>query len=292
MNILSFGEIIYDFYGDKKFLGGAPLNLAAHAVLCGAKASLYSAVGDDEIGEEAAAEAKKRGISTNYIAKVPNKPTGKCMVTLSENAVPKYDLLSDTAYDFIPYQKIDNNFDLIAFGTLALRSKTSFDTLKRLIEENNFADIYADINIRQPFSTDESIRFCVNNATILKISDEELPFAEKILFGKSLKQDELFSVFCTTFTNLRLIILTCGSKGAYVYDCVSEKSYFQESVKTEVVSTTGAGDSFGAAFLARYFETDDIEKSLELAARVSACVVSQNAAVPLYKINGMTVIPE
>ena len=30
MNVLSFGEILWDIYPDKKFLGGAPLNFAAH----------------------------------------------------------------------------------------------------------------------------------------------------------------------------------------------------------------------------------------------------------------------
>ena len=30
MKLLSFGEIIWDVYPDEKYLGGAPLNFAAH----------------------------------------------------------------------------------------------------------------------------------------------------------------------------------------------------------------------------------------------------------------------
>ena len=30
MKILSFGEIIWDIYSDKKCIGGAPFNFAAH----------------------------------------------------------------------------------------------------------------------------------------------------------------------------------------------------------------------------------------------------------------------
>ena len=53
MKILSFGEIIWDVYPDGKTLGGAPLNFAAHAALLGAKSSLISAVGSDELGNSA-----------------------------------------------------------------------------------------------------------------------------------------------------------------------------------------------------------------------------------------------
>ena len=53
MKILSFGEIIWDVYPDKRHIGGAPLNLAAHAKKQGAEAYLMSAVGDDELGKKA-----------------------------------------------------------------------------------------------------------------------------------------------------------------------------------------------------------------------------------------------
>ena len=33
IKLLSFGEICWDLFGNEKTLGGAPLNLAAHAAL-------------------------------------------------------------------------------------------------------------------------------------------------------------------------------------------------------------------------------------------------------------------
>ena len=32
MNVLSFGEVLWDVYPDNKYIGGAPLNFAAHFV--------------------------------------------------------------------------------------------------------------------------------------------------------------------------------------------------------------------------------------------------------------------
>jgi fructokinase len=51
MNFLSFGEILYDVFPDKKTLGGAPLNVSAHLAKLGAEGAIVSAIGNDELGE-------------------------------------------------------------------------------------------------------------------------------------------------------------------------------------------------------------------------------------------------
>ena len=53
------------------------------------------------------------------------------------------------------------------FGTLSLRSKQNMDLLKGIIESNDFEEIFVDLNIRQPFSTEEAVRFALKQATIV-----------------------------------------------------------------------------------------------------------------------------
>ena len=48
----------------------------------------------------------------------------------------------------------------------------------------------------------------------------------------------------------------------------------------DVVSTVGAGDSFGAAFLVSYLRSGDIDAALQKAVEVSAFVVAHKEAVP------------
>ena len=48
----------------------------------------------------------------------------------------------------------------------------------------------------------------------------------------------------------------------------------------DVVSTVGAGDSFGAAFLTAYLRTGNIETALQKAVEISAFVVAHKEAVP------------
>ena len=53
MNVLAFGEILWDVYPDRKCLGGAPLNFAAHLAKHGERAYMLSAVGKDALGAQA-----------------------------------------------------------------------------------------------------------------------------------------------------------------------------------------------------------------------------------------------
>ena len=53
MNVLAFGEVLWDVYPDKKIIGGAPLNFAAHLARHGNSVSLLSAIGDDDDGVDA-----------------------------------------------------------------------------------------------------------------------------------------------------------------------------------------------------------------------------------------------
>ena len=56
--------------------------------------------------------------------------------------------------------------------------------------------------------------------------------------------------------------------------------YYCPSESVPVVSTVGAGDSFGATFLTQYVKTKDIPYSLKLSAKISAFVVAHKEAIP------------
>ena len=64
MKFVSFGEIIWDIYGKERKIGGAPLNISAHASLYGFDSYLISAVGNDALGEEAFRKLKDLKVNT------------------------------------------------------------------------------------------------------------------------------------------------------------------------------------------------------------------------------------
>ena len=101
-----------------------------------------SAVGDDVLGKEAEKQISAFGVKTELLQTVKAKKTGKCLVTLDEKGMPNYNLLNDVAYDFISYdKKIEKyGFDILAFGTLALRNENNRKTLNEIIKNNIFSN--------------------------------------------------------------------------------------------------------------------------------------------------------
>ncbi|MBR3714897.1 MAG: hypothetical protein IKM18_03215 [Clostridia bacterium] len=285
MKLLSFGEIIWDVFPDEKHIGGAPLNLAAHVARQGGEAWMLSSVGSDNLGEDALSEIKNFGVNTALVSVSDTFPTGMCLVTLDADAVPHYDLKKDTAYDRIgmPDKIEEQHFDFFALGTLAMRDEYNRETVKKLLSLDVFDKIYVDINIRPPFFSRDSILLCLENANIVKISDEELPTVLKSLeINKSADVELSAKLLAERFENLEYILITLGADGSLAYDCADKKFYYCSAPKVSVTSTVGAGDSFGATFLVEYSKGKTIPECLKKASEISAYVVTKTEAVPEY----------
>ncbi len=286
MKILSFGEVLWDVYPDNKYIGGAPLNFAAHSAKLGADCYLLSAVGDDELAKDTLKAVKGFNINTDYVETVNGKQTGKCLVTLDKKSVPSYNLLNDVAWDYISFNGKKENFDALYFGTLALRSVHNRETLTTLLQNYRFNEVFVDVNIRPPFYSDYVIDFAFKSATILKISDEELETTLKAVNIDFTDDLATVSRYITEkYSNIKILIITCGADGSVAFDTVNKSFYTAPPVKANVISTVGAGDSFSAAFLSKFFNGESIEASLEFASKVAGFVVSHYEAVPEYKLS-------
>ena len=282
MKILSFGEVLWDVYTDKKFIGGAPLNFSAHLAKHGKEVAMLTSVGNDALSDETLKVIKDFSIDTRFITKIKELQTGKCQVTLDEKGIPTYDLLKNVAYDKIKTDFDVTDFGVLYFGTLALREKYNRKTLTDLINKNSFKEIFVDVNIRPPFYDDEVIDFACRNATIIKISSEELPIILKSIKLESKDLRENAREIADKFANLKLVIITCGSEGAIVFDCAEKEFYSQAAGKEKPVSTVGAGDSFSAGFLYKHMNDCEISECLSYATKLADFVVSRYDAVPDY----------
>lgn len=310
MKIMVFGEVLWDIFGKEKTIGGAPFNFAAHAAKLGADVQLISALGRDELGDEALAACSALGVPDRFIART-DYPTGYCEVTLHEGT-PEYDLAGDVAYDHIPLPADINEAgsiggprpDVLYFGTLAQRGEESRKTLLSLLERfgaregfpgtggESFDDIisggrpamaqpgcevFFDINIRQHYYSDEMIDRSMRCATILKVSREEIG-----VFGIEGSSEEICPQLAKRYPNLKMIIVTLDKDGAFAYSCGIGGVTYAPKPECEVVSTVGAGDSFSAAFLVSYMNGCGISQCLEKATALASYVVGHEGAVPDY----------
>ena len=276
--IFSFGEILWDVFGNEAHLGGAPLNFAAFCAALGMEAELLSAVGDDELGARALEVVRALGVGTKHVAILSGKKTGQCLVTLNEQALPSYNLLDDVAYDYITPPREDAA-DVLAFGTLSLRREHNKETLAAILRAHAFSEVFVDLNVRLPFTMPESIRLALSYATILKFSDEEMGYVSNALDMACETPEQLAKDICLRFPQIRQVLVTKGACGSFCYTPSGDTVYC-DAVKTEVVSTVGAGDSFGATFLCEYLKGLPIPSCLAFASKVSAIVCSRKEAVP------------
>ena len=271
MDFISFGEILFDVFPDKATLGGAPLNVAGHLTKLGLNGYILSAVGDDELGKRAISEINNLGLNTEKISTL-NYETGKAIITLNgKNA--EYEFNMPCAWDKLP---LPEHLSLIYYGTLAQRGNSK-QTLKELLNKVSSDHRFFDVNIRKHFYSDEIIKEGVENATILKLNDEEVDI---VLDALKLKMrgyrglEELAKSY-----NLDLVLLTKGKEGTM---CYKDKWYRVPCAEVEVVDTVGAGDSLSAGFLASYIKTGDLEKSLIIGSLIADYVVTKRGAIPEY----------
>ncbi|MBE6571355.1 MAG: hypothetical protein E7656_03850 [Ruminococcaceae bacterium] len=295
--ILTFGEIIWDVYENDSFIGGAGLNFAAHCARCGAESMLFSAVGRDELGKRAIDFVNCFGMSCENI-KILDKPTGQCTVRLDNHGTPDFCVIQDVAYDNIPITDDDVSFinrsyvDALYFGTLIQRSAVSRASLKKLLSSCTFNEIVCDINLRKNCYDADSVRLCLENATVLKVSiEEEENLRQMDMYAPSCDTPEaVCRAICEMFCNIKYLLLTLGGDGALLY-CSKNGEFFRAQAKKCVVaSTVGAGDSFAAAWISSYLSGKDAKEATEIANTLASFVVSKTDAIPQYAFCGGKII--
>jgi fructokinase len=283
MKILCFGEVLFDHIDGVHYLGGAPNNFAGHSAMLGSKTYLVSAVGDDELGRRALSQIRSYGIVDTFLQTHPDYPTGTVEVFL-EDGIPQYDI-AFSAWDHIRLSSADidqlkqEHFDLFYFGSLAQRTRENAELAGRLMSELSFDDAFFDVNLRQNFFSSEVLEQSLAHTTILKLNDEELPAASNLL-GIGETDAKKFYNRIRNMYPVRVMLLTCGSEGAWFY--TPETSGHVEPSKVRVVDTVGAGDSFSAGFIRVYKSIQDVEKAARFATHLADFVVGKQGALPAY----------
>ncbi len=280
--IVGLGELLWDVLPDGKKIGGAPGNFAYHSSQFGFDSAVVSAIGNDKLGDEIMANLEGKGLG-GIIERVAY-PTGVVQVVLDDNGVPNYDIKENVAWDNIPYttslEELAKKTTAVTFGSLAQRNVVSRDTIAKFLDAmGDGEDSYKifDINLRQGFYTRETICNSMDRCNILKINDEELVAISRMFGYPGIDLQDKCWILLAKY-KLKLLILTCGVNGSYVF--TPGNVSFVETPKVEVADTVGAGDSFTATFIASLLKGDSVNDAHRKAVRVSAYVCTQHGAMP------------
>ena len=298
IDILAVGELLIDmtpiqFDGQKGFQpnpGGAPCNMLAMAQSLGAQTAFIGKVGKDQFGLQLKQTLVNQNINVQGLVMSDQVPTTLAFVHLTEEGDRSFSFYRKNCADvMLTHKEVNYNLideaKVIHFGSLSFTDDPLKTTLIKILDyakDKNKLITY-DPNYRPALWSDERtalkyMRLGLKYADILKVSDEEafLLTGEKDLKEACLKLAE---------HDIKLITITLGADGClYHYNGTFEHI---PGYKSQVVDTTGAGDSFFGAVISSLYDTSLNELSIS---QIEDAVRLGNASASLV-VEGFGGIP-
>ncbi|KAK2371165.1 pfkB carbohydrate kinase family protein [Trifolium repens] len=305
--IVSFGEMLIDFVptasgvslaeapGFLKAPGGAPANVAIAITRLGGKSAFVGKLGDDEFGHMLAGILKENGVKDEGITFDEGARTALAFVTLRADGEREFMFYRNPSADML-LKPEELNLELIRsakvfhYGSISLIVEPCRSAHLKALEVAKEAGclLSYDPNLRLPLwpSADEARKQILSiweKADLIKVSDNELEF----LTGSDKIDDA--TALTLWHPNLKLLLVTLGEHGARYYT----KNFHGtvEAFHVNTVDTTGAGDSFVGALLAKIVDDQSI---LEDEPRLRAVLKFANAcgAITTTKKGAIPALPK
>ena len=290
VRIVSVGEILWDVIGENEYLGGAPLNFAAHVQKLGHEVYPLSAVGADQRGQKAIEMLESRGMSTEFIQVLRDQPTGTAEVELDMEGKPTFRIVRPVAYDFV--ELADHELTQIAklkpawiyLGTLYHMSRRSLAATKKLLAAVPEARRFYDINLRDGHWSLAMVEQLCSLTNVIKLSDfeaESLDASVDASEGPSDSIEDLCRRWTARFA-LEAMCVTLGERGCAIFK--DGKFTRASGYHITVADTVGAGDAFSAAFVHGLSQGWDAHQIAGWANAVGALVASRSGPIPDWSI--------
>jgi fructokinase len=297
---VGIGEVLYDVFEDgTETLGGAPLNFAVHAHQLAdglgiGQGIMVSCIHSDQRGSKILRSLSRLGMSTRYISRNANHPTGVVSVFM-RNGEPGYQIEPGAAWDYIEDQaaieEIAGRCDAVCFGSLAQRSPVSRKTIRTFLQNAPQAIRLYDVNLRrntltgQPGFSHEIIEYSCRTATVIKANRSEL-FSVLEILDISCPVDETLTGIRHGMEALlshipaRAVVVTRGAEGTVMLNREGELDVSAPTRWEGKLHPVGAGDACSAGILFGLTLGWDIHPTMELANRMGSDVAKQISATP------------
>lgn len=289
MRVISLGEVLWDVFPNREFLGGAPLNFSANTQRLGNSVILLTAVGNDARGSHAVAEMSAMGLSTEFVQIVTERPTGTAVVVTDHTGSASYVIERPAAFDCVridpPILARLQQFDpqWIYYGTLTQTDSRSFNALDEIALRSPDAKRFYDMNLRTGHWNFALVEGLSRIATVLKLNDAEAELLFHRVFGEKPYSLEGFCRYWSSTYGVQTLCITLGGAGCAVFLNGTLRTFPGYPVK--VVDTVGAGDAFAAAFLHGLHLGWPVERIAPFANSLGALVASRAGATPAWTLD-------
>lgn len=284
MQIIAIGEILWDVFETREWLGGAPLNFSAAAQRLGDPVTLLTAVGNDARGKSAREQMAALGLDTDFVQISPERNTGTAIVTVDAAGNASYVIERPAAFDDYRLDPAcltrlaELHPDWLYLGTLAQTQPHNEANLKLLLESLPGLRCFYDMNLRDGHWNIALVRRLSALANVMKLNETEAETLFRLTYPNQAFSLEQFCRAWSSSFRVETICVTLGGEGCAIY--TGETFSQHPGFSVQVADTVGAGDSFAAAFLHTYSRDWPIAKQASFANALGALVASRPGATP------------
>lgn len=241
--------------------GGKGANQAVAAARLGAEVYMVGCVGDDGFGEEIVNNFTSNGVFTTYVEPVTHSETGTAHITLADgdNSI----IVVKGANNYVTPDFVEKALDVIRESDIVLIQQEIPEETVEYVAQICFAnDVPLLLN---PAPARPISKTVIEKATYITPNEWEA----SVLFENKDIHDSL-----KEYPNKLLV--TEGKNGVRYYD--GENEILVPAYPVDAVDTTGAGDTFNAAFAVAVAEGKCIKDSIRFANRAASLSVTKFGA--------------
>ncbi|KRE48426.1 carbohydrate kinase family protein [Paenibacillus sp. Soil724D2] len=288
-DLLTVGELLIDMIASEydhdyhcntynRFFGGSPSNIAMNVKKLGIHSLVVLAVGQDGLGSYLINQLQQADMDTSYVQRVEPSTSMVVLTKSTSSPVPIFYRGADYHLTFTPeLERALSNSKIVHFSSWPVSMMPVRLTIERVLEETRKMGLLVcfDPNYHPMiWSKDEDgveyVKKLIGRVDIIKPSEDD---AER-LFGADTPERQI-----EKFLQLgaKLVIMTLGKDGAIVSNGTEMLTF--DTLATEVVDTTGAGDAFWSGFYAALVQGCTVKEALTLGFAVSAYKLKFTGAV-------------
>lgn len=237
--------------------GGKGANQAVAASRLGAEVYMIGCVGDDHYGQVILENFRKNGVHTDHVKTVTGTESGTAHIVLAEN--DNSIVVVKGANDYVTPHYVQKAEHIIGQSDIVLiQQEIPEETVEYAAELCQKHNVPLLLN---PAPARELKQAVIDAATYITPNEHEA----SILFNEMSRSEAL-----QKYPNK--VFITEGKNGVRYNN--GKKEILVPAYAVEVVDTTGAGDTFNAAFAVALAEGMDVQASLQFANRAAAMTVT------------------
>lgn len=288
--IMTLGEIIVEIMAVERdqsfaqpgsllgpFPSGAPAIFIDQVAKCGLPTAIIGCVGNDDFGHMTRDRLARDGVDVSGISALDDETTGTAFVTYHTDGSRDFIYhITHAACASVTADDVDSSLlDHCGLFHVMGTSLFCFDmivAMQKAVDhvKANCGRISFDPNVRKEMLDLPEMRDALNY--VLEYTDLLLPSDNELMLLTGQRSEEA-AVQYSLDSGVQEIVIKRGKNGCRYYDAA--RRIDMPGFVVDEIDPTGAGDCFGATYVAMRHEGASVEDALRYANAAGACAVAQ-----------------